>query len=129
MHEETIGVKTIPFVDLHSEYREIQPEISLGINRVLEQSAFIMGEDVPLFERAFANYCQAKYAIGVANGTDALMLALKAVGAQPGDEVLLPVNTFIATAEAVVHSGCRLVFVDVDPGPAACAKDCRSNLG
>jgi len=114
MHD-TIGVKTIPFVDLHSEYREIQSEISRGINRVLEQSAFIMGEDVQLFERAFANYCQAKYAIGVANGTDALMLALKAVGVQPGDEVLLPVNTFIATAEAVVHSGCRPIFVDVDP--------------
>src|SRR3990170_4972594 len=101
MQEKTAGIAEIPFVDLKSEFREIQDQVSRNLDRVLREAAFIMGAEVPAFEQAFANYCEVKHAIGVGNGTDALMLVLKAIGMQAGDEALLPVNTFIATAEAV----------------------------
>ena len=113
---ETAAARTeIGFVDLKSEFREIQEPVMRNLERVLQQAAFIMGGNVSAFEQAFASYSGVKHAIGVANGTDALTLALKATGLQPGDEALVPVNTFIATAEAVVHCGARPVFVDMDP--------------
>jgi dTDP-4-amino-4,6-dideoxygalactose transaminase len=116
MSERYTNAREIPFVDLKSEYLEIQQEVSHSLERVLQQTAFILGRDVLVFERSFAEFCQSKHAVGVANGTDALILALKAIGLQPGDEVLLPVNTFIATAEAIIHAGGQAVFVDVNPG-------------
>ncbi|HEV2523214.1 MAG TPA: DegT/DnrJ/EryC1/StrS family aminotransferase [Candidatus Acidoferrales bacterium] len=113
---QTAATRTeIAFVDLKSEFREIQEPVMRNLERVLQQAVFIMGGDVSAFEQAFASYCEVKHAVGVANGTDALTLALRATGLQPGDEALVPVNTFIATAEAVVHCGARPVFVDMDP--------------
>ena len=82
---------------------------------VLEKGQFILGPAVEAFEKDFAGYCECGHAIGVANGTDAILLGLKAVGIGPGDEVITAVNTFIATAEAIVHAGAKPVFVDMDP--------------
>jgi dTDP-4-amino-4,6-dideoxygalactose transaminase len=105
----------IPMVDLAAQYRRIRPEVDAAMARVLETTAFIKGEDCGTFEREFAAYCGAAHAVGVANGTDALILALRAYGVGPGDEVVTVANTFIATGEAILLNGARPVFVDVDP--------------
>lgn len=108
-------VDTIPFVDLQAQYRRYQTEIDAAMRSVVENTAFIGGPALGRFEDAFARYCGAKHAIGVANGTDALYLILRTLGIGPGDEVILPVNTFIATAEAVSLTGAKPVFAEVDP--------------
>ncbi len=105
----------VPFVDLRVQYQALQTEIQKKFEEILASSAFILGTQVQEFEEAFANFCNVRHAIGVANGTDALILALKALGIGPGDEVITAVNTFIATAEAIVHVGATPVFVDCDP--------------
>lgn len=105
----------VPFVDLKVQYEAIREELEREFQKVFEKTAFIMGPALAEFEEAFARYCRVKHAIGVANGTDALLLALKALGIGPGDEVITAVNTFIATAEAIVHAGATPVFVDCDP--------------
>lgn len=105
----------VPFVDLKVQYEAIREELNAGFQKVFEKTAFILGPTLQEFEEAFARYCGVKHAIGVANGTDALVLALKALGIGPGDEVITAVNTFIATAEAIVHAGATPVFVDCDP--------------
>jgi dTDP-4-amino-4,6-dideoxygalactose transaminase len=105
----------IPFVDLKVQHEAIREELDREFRKVFEKTAFIMGPALAEFEEAFARYCGVKHAIGVANGTDALLLALKAFGIGPGDEVITAVNTFIATAEAIVHAGATPVFVDCDP--------------
>ena len=105
----------VPFVDLKVQYEAIREELEREFRKVFEKTAFIMGPALAEFEEAFARYCGVKHAIGVANGTDALLLALKAFGIGPGDEVITAVNTFIATAEAIVHAGATPVFVDCDP--------------
>ena len=102
-------------VDLHAQYRRIQQDVDAAIARVLAKTNFIKGEDCSLFEQEFAAYCGAKAACGVANGTDALTLALKAYGVSPGDEVVTVANTFVATGEAILLNGARPVWVDVDP--------------
>jgi dTDP-4-amino-4,6-dideoxygalactose transaminase len=102
-------------VDLAAQYQRIRPEIDRAIARVLERTDFIKGEDCALFEKEFAAFCGVKAACGVANGTDALTLALKAYGVRPGDEVVTVANTFIATGEAIVLNGARPVWIDVDP--------------
>ncbi len=86
----------------------------MAINGVLDSAQFINGPDVSCFETAFAEFCHADHAIGVGNGTDALLLALKALGVGPGDEIITTANTFIATAEAIVSAGATPVFIDVD---------------
>lgn len=105
----------IPFVDLKAQYNLIKDEIDEVIHRVIDKTSFIMGEEVRRFEEEFALFCKAKYAVGVANGTEALMLALKACGLTIGDEVITVPNTFIATTEAITMIGAKIVFVDVDP--------------
>jgi dTDP-4-amino-4,6-dideoxygalactose transaminase len=102
-------------VDLKAQYARIRPEIDAAIAGVLESTHFIKGEECALLEREFAAYCGAAHACGVANGTDALVLALRAYGVGPGDEVVTVANTFIATGEAILLNGARPVFVDVDP--------------
>lgn len=104
----------VKFVDLKAQYLEIKEEVQEAINKVLETTSFIDGEDLKLFEKEFADYCESKYAVGVSNGTDALHLILKSIGVKSGDEVILPVNTFIATAEAINMTGATPIFVDVD---------------
>jgi dTDP-4-amino-4,6-dideoxygalactose transaminase len=105
----------IPLVDLHAQYEDLREEIDAAIAAVVESTAFVKGPAVAQFESAFAAYCEAKHAIGVGNGTDALSLAFRAVGLQPGDEVLTTPTTFIATTEAITHAGATVRFVDIDP--------------
>jgi dTDP-4-amino-4,6-dideoxygalactose transaminase len=105
----------VPMVDLKAQYQRIRPEVDAAIARVVEATSFIKGPDCGLFEKEFAAFCGASHAVGVANGTDALILALRAYGVGPGDEVLTVANTFIATGEAILLNGATPVFVDVDP--------------
>jgi dTDP-4-amino-4,6-dideoxygalactose transaminase len=104
----------IPLVDLKAQHAEISEEVQRGFASVLENTAFILGPAVAEFEQAFARFCGVAHCLGVANGTDALELMLRAVGVGPGDEVLVPANTFIATALAVARAGAKPVLVDVD---------------
>ncbi len=105
----------IPLVDLKAQYRDIGPEIDAAIQRVLQNTSFILGSEVAEFEQAFAGYVEAKEAVGVASGTAALQLALLACGVGLGDEVITTAHTFAATAEAIVHVGAVPVFADIDP--------------
>ncbi len=105
----------IPLVDLKAQYLSIKPEIDNAIQRVIDNTAFIMGKEVSQFEEAFAEFCGAKYAIGVSSGTGALFLALLAHGVGPGDEVITTPFTFFATGEAISNVGATPVFVDIDP--------------
>lgn len=106
----------VPFVDLRAQYRSIQSEVQAAIGEVLEQSSFVLGPAVDRFERDFAGFLGTDHAVGVGNGTAAIHLTLLALGIGPGDEVIVPAHTFIATAEAVSHAGARPVFVDVQEG-------------
>ena len=105
----------INFVDLHKQYQSIKPEIDLAIKTSITQTDFILGGGVELFERSFAKFCQVKYAVGVASGTDALFLSLKALSIGTGDEVITQANTFIASAYAISMTGAIPVLVDVSP--------------
>jgi dTDP-4-amino-4,6-dideoxygalactose transaminase len=105
----------VPLIDLKSQHKSIAAEIDAAIKNICENTAFILSDEMKAFESEFAAYCGAKHGIGVANGTEALFLALKALGIGQGDEVIVPANTFIATAAAVSHAGATPVFVDVDP--------------
>lgn len=104
----------IPFVDIPAQQREIAAEVDAGLREVLASGAFIGGPDVGAFEREFAEFTGVGDCVGVGNGTDALELALRGAGVGPGAEVILPANTFIATAEAVSRIGAVPVLVDVD---------------
>ena len=105
----------IPMVDLGIQYRELKSEIDAAIAGVLSTTQFILGPEGRAFEEEIAGYLGAKHAIGVASGTDALQLALMAVGLGPGDEIITTPFTFIATAEAIGYVGATPVFVDIDP--------------
>jgi len=105
----------IPLVDLHTQYAGIKAEIDAAVHRVLDNSNFILGKEVSDFEEVFAATVGAKGAVGLASGTGALQLALRAVGIGPGDEVITTAHTFFATAEGVSQLGGRPVFVDIDP--------------
>ena len=104
----------VPFLDLSATTEEVRPEVLTRWTELLDSNGFIGGDAVSGFEREWASYCGTTHAVGVANGTDALHLTLRALGIGPGDEVLVPSNTFIATAEAVVLAGAAPRFVDVD---------------
>ena len=105
----------VPLVDLVSQQQEIAEEVAAGLDEVFATTSFIGGKPVTEFEKAYADFSGVDHCIGVANGTDALELALRAAGVGPGHEVILPANTFIATAEAVSRIGAVPVLVDVDP--------------
>lgn len=105
----------IPLVDLRAQYDRMKLEVDAAMLRVVESAAFILGPEVEAFEREFASYCGAGACIACGNGTDALGLALEAVGVRTGDEVITVANTFIATTEAITAVGAKPVFVDVDP--------------
>ena len=108
-------MSSIPLVDLGAQHRAIAEEVAAGFAAVLEKTAFILGPAVKEFETAYAAFIGVKHCVGVANGTDALELALRAAGIGPGSEVILPANTFIATALAVARAGAQPVLVDSDP--------------
>ena len=102
----------VPFVDLKAQYHSIRDEVRAEVDNVFESTQFILGDAVEKFERDFAAYLGAKHVIGVGSGLDALRLALEAAGVGPGDEVIIPANTFIATALAVSAAGAKPVLVD-----------------
>lgn len=105
----------IPFVDLRKQYESIKDEIDDVIFKVISESAFIGGMYVSNFETAFANFCNVKHCVGVANGTDALYIAMKTLGIGRGDEIITAANSFIATSEAISMTGAKVVFVDINP--------------
>ena len=125
---------SVPLVDLRAAHLEIEQEIVGGFAQVLASAAFIKGPEVRDFEQEFAHFSGTRHAIGVANGTDAVELALRAAELAPGAEVVVPANTFVATAAAVVRAGLRPVFADVDPeylllDPASAAKAITAATG
>jgi dTDP-4-amino-4,6-dideoxygalactose transaminase len=125
--EERVSGPHIPLVDLRRQYEAHRKEIDRAIAGVVETGAFINGPDVRAFEEEFADYCGVRHCVGVSSGLEALRLILAALGIGPGDEVVLPANTFIATAFAVTGVGARPVLADCDPvtanlDPAAVAR-------
>lgn len=105
----------IPLVDLQAAHEEVADEVRTGFDRILADTAFIKGAEVTAFEQEYAAFTGARHCVGVANGTDAIELALRAAGISAGGKVVLPANTFVATAEAVMRSGAVPAFADVDP--------------
>jgi len=108
----------VPFVDLVAWAKPSREEYLAAFAQVIDTGAFVGGPQVASFEGAFAKFCGAQHAIALNNGTDALLLALRALGAGPGDEVITAANSFFATAEAISHAGAKPVLVDVDPRTA-----------
>ncbi|MBU1704244.1 MAG: DegT/DnrJ/EryC1/StrS family aminotransferase [Nanoarchaeota archaeon] len=105
----------IPFLDLKRQYLSIKQELDTAISEIISSQRFILGNEVEQFEKEIANYLNVKHAIGVASGTDALFLSLKALGIKQGDKVITTPFTFIATAEVIANLGAIPVFVDIDP--------------
>jgi len=105
----------VPFLDIAAQYREVQPEIEKEILDVARSGRYVLGERVAALEQRLTRYTDAPYAIGCASGTDALILALRAIGVGPGDEVITTSYSFFSTASAVVLVGAAPVFVDIDP--------------
>ena len=105
--------KHIPYVDLISQHSSIKEQILTAVEQVLSHAQFINGEEITDFEKAFAQLCEVRFAVGVNSGTDGLILALHALGVGPGDEVITPPNSFIASSSCVAWVGARPVFVDV----------------
>ncbi|MDD3072437.1 MAG: aminotransferase class I/II-fold pyridoxal phosphate-dependent enzyme, partial [Candidatus Pacebacteria bacterium] len=102
------------FLDLNNQYKKIEKEINKAIGKIFKNGVFIGGEEVEQFEKEFAKFCNAKHAISVNSGTDALFLSLKALDIKEGDEVITTPFTFIATAETIINCKAKPVFVDID---------------
>src|SRR5215468_11713912 len=105
-------VTSIPLVDLSAQHAAVADEVAAGWREVLARTAFIGGPQVAAFEREYAEFIGVPHCVGMGNGTDAIEIALRALGIGPGDECILPANTFIATAEAVTRTGATPVLVD-----------------
>ena len=104
----------IPFLDLKAQYKNIKPEIDNVVKRVIESQFFVLGQELEAFEKEFAKYLSTKYVVGVNSGTDALILSLLVLGIGKGDEVITPVNSFVATVGAIVQVGSKPILVDCD---------------
>src|SRR5579864_6833925 len=109
------ATQTIPLLNLRAQFDPIRDEVMEALQRVTESQRFILGEEVEKLEQSIAGYCGAEYAVGCASGSDALRLALMALGIGPGDEVVTTPFTFFATAGSIYHTGARPVFVDIQP--------------
>ena len=105
----------VPFLDLRLQYQLLKPEMAPAVERVMERASFILSEDVRTFEKRFAEYTGSAHVVNCANGSDALEMALQALGTGPGDEVLVPAHTWLTTATAATHLGAQPVFVDSHP--------------
>jgi dTDP-4-amino-4,6-dideoxygalactose transaminase len=105
----------IPFLDVKAGYTELQEELDAAYRRVMQSGCYILGEEIEAFEEEFAAYCGARYCIAVGNGLEALHIILRGFGIGPGDEVIVPANTYIATWLAITYSGARPVPVEPDP--------------
>ena len=112
LHADAVAV---PFNDLYLQHQSLEPALSETIQRIIRDSAFIRGPDVERFEQGFADLMDAEHCVSCANGTDALYIAMKALGAGPGDEVIVPAMSWISTSETVSQTGAKVVFCDVDP--------------
>ena len=115
MNSSAIQCEPVPVLDLGAQYKTIEPDIHAAIRRVLESQHFILGPEVKALEQEVAQYCGRRFGVGVGSGTDALTLALCACGVGPGDEVIVPSFTFIATADCVSLLGAMPVFADIEP--------------
>jgi dTDP-4-amino-4,6-dideoxygalactose transaminase len=111
-------MKRVPYFDLKAQYAELREDIREALDRVCQNSTFILGDEVEKFERAFADFCGVKHCVALNSGTSALHLALLTGGIGAGDEVITTSNSFIATAEAIMYTGARPVFVDIEPATA-----------
>jgi len=105
----------VPLLDLKAQHSTIRSDIRQAIERIVESQHFILGPEVEALEKEIASFCQARFAIGVSSGTDALLVALMAIGTRPGDEVITTAYSFFATAGVTSRLGARPVFVDIDP--------------
>ena len=105
--------KKIPYVDLAGQHKPLKAELLDAVAKVIDHGKFILGDEVALFEQRFAGLCGVSYAVGVNSGTDALIIALRALGIGPGDEVITPVNSFVASASCIALCGAKPVLVDV----------------
>ena len=114
LSKNAAGMK-VPLLDLKKQYQSIREEIDAAVKRIVDDQNFILGEDVKRLEQEVAAYCGTTYGIGVASGTDALIIALKALGIGSGDEVITTPFTFFATGESISIVGAKPVFVDIDP--------------
>ena len=103
----------VPYINLGLQYQKDKSEILKKVESVIDSGMFILGDEVSQFEQTFAKICDAKYAVGVANGTDALVLALKSVGVGAGDEVITAANSYLASASSIALAGAKIVFADV----------------
>src|SRR3990172_4627092 len=115
MTSKTDAAVKVPLADLQREYAQIEGPVLAKIREILVSGRFVLGAEVEAFECEWSGYLGVKHAVGVANGTDALVLTLKAFGIGPGDEVITAANTFVATAEAIAQVGARPVLADVTP--------------
>jgi dTDP-3-amino-3,4,6-trideoxy-alpha-D-glucose transaminase len=106
---------SVPLFDTSTPVAALREELRAAIERVLDSERYILGPEVSAFEQEFAAYCDAEHAVGVANGTEAITIALRAMGVGPGDEVVVPSFSFYASAEAIPPTGARPVFCDIDP--------------
>jgi dTDP-4-amino-4,6-dideoxygalactose transaminase len=122
---EARTVSPIPLVDLRLQHARVAAETTGAVAEVMNSAAFILGTQVEAFEAAYAKYCGVAHCVGVGNGTDAIELSLRGLELRSGDEVIIPANTFVATAEAVLRANCRLVLADcgedylIDPSRVA----------
>jgi dTDP-4-amino-4,6-dideoxygalactose transaminase len=114
-HAPQSHLEPIPMADLRAQFAAIEPEVRAALDQVLASQQFVLGPQLAAFESEMAQYCGLRAAVGVASGTDALLLGLRACGVAPGDEVIVPAFTFVATAGAVSALGARPVFADIEP--------------
>jgi dTDP-4-amino-4,6-dideoxygalactose transaminase len=105
----------VPFLDLKIQYQAIKEEVMRQVDEVFSNTSFILGPQVAQFEKSFAAFLGTQFTVGVANGTDSLVMSYQALGIGPGDEVIIPAHTFVATAIGVLNAGARPVLVDIDP--------------
>lgn len=118
----------VSFLDLHKQTKKIEKKIINSIIKNIKKSSFINGPDKIEFEKKFSKYLGAKYCLGVANGTDALEIAIKTLKLQKGSEVIVPANTWISTAEAVLNNNLKVKFVDIDETHNICIKDLKKKI-
>src|SRR5579864_5925278 len=109
-----LAKKNIPITDLGLEYEVVKPDLLPLLEKILRSGSYVLGPELALFEKDLASYLGVSHAVGLNSGTDAVLLALKALHIQTGDEVILPAMSFFASVEPVVHLGAKPIFVDID---------------
>lgn len=118
----------IKFLDLNHQNKKIKKEIFKSIKKNIENSSFIGGKDLSEFQKEFANFLKIKFCLGVANGTDALEIAIKALNLKKNSEIIVPANTWISTAEAVLNNNFKVKFVDIDETHNICLEDLKKKI-